>query len=259
MNITVCCCTFRRPALLGYMIRCFERQTHKARRLVILDDSGELQPQERNRWKIVTTAERFPTLAAKRNACAALADPRTEALVVWDDDDLFFTWALNATANALRLAPWSRPSQYCLWNRQKNELTRHLTYARPDRRDKACQCAWGVRRELFDAVGGYPEELSVGEDKQLALRLEAAGAEECDPIERFGYQPWYVWGPWGNQHVSSPRVDYGTFDGGQRQPVGARVEPTHPPGMVLTGPAQFTRRVQPRPWQGDWYTDPERP
>ncbi len=41
MKICVCCCTYKRPVSLGYLIRCFERQTHAERELVILDDAGQ--------------------------------------------------------------------------------------------------------------------------------------------------------------------------------------------------------------------------
>lgn len=223
MRIGVCCSCCR-PDLVPYVIYCFEQQTHKDTFLVILDDNNLLLPTKGSQWEVLHI-EHCETLGDKRNACAEIAASKgAEALVVWDDDDIYYPWGLEATNAALELAEFSRPSLFC-WHTPQG-LKRANTWGRPDKRDKALQCGWGVHTDRFLEAEGYPS-LNVGEDMQLALRLEALKVTECDPIE-LGYYPWYVWGPWKNQHISDPRYDYSTF-----------VKPEDPVAVVSTAPPGF--------------------
>lgn len=255
-HITVCCCTYRRPQLLSYVLWCFERQDYPFRSMIVLDDSGLLEPVECGRWKIVSTDQRYDTLGMKRNACAKLAAPSTDVLVFWDDDDLYLPWGLSATAHAMTWmdAEWSRPSLFCFLTKDEQALWRCRTWGRADRQDKACQCGWGISRQVFWDVGGYPSHLSVGEDKQLAIKLTRAGVVECDP--NVLYPPWYVWGPWGNRHVSEPAVDYHGFDGGVEPGGDGRVRVWTPPVPLERLP--FLPDIGPRGFSGDWYEDVER-
>ena len=91
MKLVVLCPTFRRPKLLGYLIRCFERQTHPDRELVILDDAGTLRPQTGDLWRVLSQPNRFPTLGAKRNALARLAPSDCGGLGFWGDQVYGFT------------------------------------------------------------------------------------------------------------------------------------------------------------------------
>jgi hypothetical protein len=232
--------------------------------MVILDDSGLLEPVERGRWRVISESTRYPTLGAKRNAVARQVDAHTDILVFWDDDDLYLPWALSATVDAMQRArsPWSRPGQFLLLTPDHKALWRCRTWAREDRQDKACQGGWGIDHNLFHSAGGYPDHLSVGEDKQLAIRLsdclDRLGQVDVDPVA-MGWPPWYVWGPWTNRHVSSPIEQYATFDGGVGlSPSGhltVRVKPT-PPEIDLDLP--FLPAIGPRPFAGDWYEDAER-
>lgn len=244
MNITVCCCTYDRPEYLRRMLYCFERQTHEDRALIVLDDSGRLGNHEGDRWRIISEAARFASLGVKRNAVAQLAG-RTDALVVWDDDDLYLPHALEATADALGDAPWSRPSIACL-SRQGGTLQRVRTWNRPDETDKAFQCCWGIHRDVFWEVGGY-SAMSRGEDCDLARRLLAAGVTECDPIE-LGHLPWYIWGPWHNRHLThQPYTEWPEPGFGVQTML-----PEPPPGFDLERPV-FSERINKRPGPEDWF------
>jgi glycosyltransferase involved in cell wall biosynthesis len=126
MKIAAVCCTYLRPKALGRLIHCFLQQDYPKRELIILDDAGQYDNQQGDRWRLISVNSRFPTLGEKRNAAVALVADDVEALAVWDDDDLYLPWALRACAEALRVAPWSRPS-IVLHPHKNGSLTQHKT------------------------------------------------------------------------------------------------------------------------------------
>jgi hypothetical protein len=188
MKIAAVCCTFLRPKQLGHVIRCFERQDypHELRELVILDDAGQYDDRQGDGWRLVSTARRFPSLGEKRNVAAALVANDAEVIAVWDDDDLYLPWALRASAAALAVAPWSRPS-LVLHPRPDGTLTQHTTGG-------LFHGGWAYRRSAFDEVGGYPA-MNNGEDQALAERFRRAGVGQADPCS-LGFRPFYVY-TWG--------------------------------------------------------------
>lgn len=100
----------RRPELIAAAIAMFERQTHDARRLLVLDDLGNVRPQSGDRWEIHTTAARYPSLPAKYTRLLDLAGDDWDALAVWDDDDVYLPWHLAAHAEQLQRFAWSHPA-----------------------------------------------------------------------------------------------------------------------------------------------------
>ncbi len=260
MKIAVCTCTYLRPQLLGYLIHCFEQQTHEDREMVILDDAGQYATQRGDRWRLISVDKRYPTLGAKRNAVARLVPlmlPDVDALCCWDDDDLVMPWALEALNAALERAEWARPS-LALAAAGGGTMRPVKTYFRPDKGDKAFHASWGYRRELFERVGGYPPELSVSEDRHLAYKFRDAGASECDPIE-LGFRPYYLADPgvdpWSQEeHLSYTGDLYEEF--GKRHAEGrAFVTPTAPPVYDVLHP-RIDEQVLDRPWGGDWWLGP---
>ena len=174
------------------MIGCFERQTYVDRELVILDDAGQYESTEGPGWRLVSMADRFPTLGEKRNAAARLIASDVEALAVWDDDDLYMPWALRASAAALRCASWSRPS-LVLHPQPDGSLRQHRTGG-------LFHSGWTYRRDAFDRAGGYPHKNN-GEDQGLAERFRRGGVSEADPLA-LGFLPFLVY-PWaGGMHLS---------------------------------------------------------
>ena len=244
MNITVCVITADRPQRLGHVIRCFEKQTYRDRNLVALDDSGQVSPDRGDRWRIYAVDRPYGTRAAKRNACARLAPAGTEAVVMWDDDQLYLPWGLEATAAALQTAQWSRPGLACLLTETgKFQAIRTHSYGRTD---NAYQCTWGLRAEAFWRVGGYDEHRSRGEDAALAMKLVFADVPEADPT-LLGWPPWCICGPAG-------LLDTGPTPGGvdSQNEFGKHVRVADPPAVNLDRPS-FLPGVAPRPFQHNWY------
>lgn len=229
MKIAAVCITYLRPKQLGQMIRCFESQDYPAenRELVILDDAGQYDNQQGDRWRLVSTNQRFPTLGEKRNAAAALVSEEAEALAVWDDDDFYLPWALRACVAALKTAPWSRPS-LVLHPQKDGSLRQHQTGG-------LFHGGWAYMRKVFRQVGGYPAANN-GEDQALARRLSEAGVKQADPIA-LGLRPFYVyrWGAAGGWHLSGMGPD-GYRRLGRRRATTARLVITDPPGLDLDNP-----------------------
>ena len=200
MKIAAVCCTHLRPKHLGYLIKCFLEQDYprERRELVILDDAGQYDNQQGDRWRLISQSQRYPTLGEKRNAAAGLISPDVEALAVWDDDDVYLPWALSASVAALREAPWSRPS-LVLHCQGDGSLKQHQTGG-------LFHGGWAYTREAFDRVKGYAR-MDNGEDQNLAHRMARAGIRSADPIT-LGCRPFYVYNWAGaGYHLSGMGTD----------------------------------------------------
>ena len=243
MKIAAVTVTYKRPVQLGRMLACYLVQDYENRELVILDDAGQYDNQEGDRWRLVSVRRRYPTLGAKRNAAAAIVSPDAEAIAVWDDDDCYLPWALGASVAALEDACWSRPSQVLHPAPDgSGELTRHRTATDGRGRQKLYHAAWAFRRETFEGIGGYSPAINNGEDQQLMRRLERAGTTEADPCE-LGFAPFLVcsWGqgPWFVPG-EAPKLSWSGKHGYQRMaalPGSKRsLEPTLPTFFNLHSP-----------------------
>ena len=190
MRLAAICCTFHRPHLLGQLIESFLRQDYPPhlRELVILDDAGQYDNQAGEGWRLISVPARFRTLGEKRNACAALASPDAEGLLVADDDDVYLPHWFSTQAEALKKADWSRPSLVLL--EHGDGLQEHETGG-------LYHGGWALRREAFDRVRGYAA-LNNGEDQDLARRLVEAKATIFDPCDLA--RPFYYY-----------RVDSGSY------------------------------------------------
>jgi hypothetical protein len=119
MNILCLCPTYGRPQLLANAVACFLAQDYpeEKRKLLILDDAGQIESQNHGSWQVISTPERFPSLPAKYNAMLAaegiigpIQHDRWDAVAVWDDDDIYLPWHLSAAAKALVAgAPSAKP------------------------------------------------------------------------------------------------------------------------------------------------------
>jgi hypothetical protein len=252
-QIGVCVATYKRPKLLGHVIDCFQHQTYQNCRLLAIDDSGDVscEYEAGERWRVISEPIRFTSLGSKRNRIADDID--CDILCMWDDDDLWLPWALEAIANASRRADWIRPSQI-LSRARTGRLVRSSTHCEMDTTDKAYQGAWGISRGAFDAAGGYPDGLSLGEDLGLAKRLRAARVSEADPLS-MGMQPYHIAAPYDNEHFSWDHKDYDTWPGklGHTQMTDSvNVQP--PPFEI----GVIEETVHPRAWQANWWEDEER-
>ena len=179
MKIACLCLTFNRPAQLAEAVESFLRQTYPAelRELIILDDAGQYDPAACDHLpgvKLVTTRHRFRTLGETRNATAALASPDVDAYAVWDDDDIYLPWHLEAMVRVFEAGiPWSRPSD--VWIDRRTHLQRKTTGG-------LFHASWGFTREAFLSVGGYPAMQS-GQDQALAERFKRAAIRAASPSD----------------------------------------------------------------------------
>jgi hypothetical protein len=93
--------------LLANALACFLAQDypHDSCKLLILDDLGQFENRTYRAWQIMSTSERFPSLPDKYNfmlrAEGILGTPDWDAVVVWDDDDIYLPWHLGAISKAL--------------------------------------------------------------------------------------------------------------------------------------------------------------
>lgn len=208
-KISALCITWNQPRELGELIECFRRQTYEPRELIILDDAGQYQnwpdgfvPMEwiGDGWtvELISIRRRFRSLGSKRNACAALADPDSEYFAVWDTDDIYLPWALEATVEALQRAPWAQARHILEWHRHPTEVVRQTSHPRHQPDHCAYHGAWAYRRESFEQIG-YP--IAGEEDNPLARRMHAAFGPSADST---GDCPWYIYSR-GNAatHISS--------------------------------------------------------
>lgn len=191
MKITAICVTFNRPELLAQMIRCFELQTYENRELIILDDAGQYKNTEGDRWRLTSVDRRFPTLGAKRNAAMSLASPDTTALAVWDDDDTYLPWALAASVAALEKGYWARSSQ--VWEKLAPGEYKHVeSFSRENPDHIAYHGCWSFRRDVFNAMGGYPL-INTGEDIKLTWKIIPRLGSSVDTISKEFPDPFFIY------------------------------------------------------------------
>ena len=235
MLTVVCLCpTYRRPArLVANAIACFERQTYPSgyRRLIVLDDAGELKPQVGPNWQIVSVVNRYATLPAKYNALATLAFGAT-AFAVWEDDDVYLPWHLEGCAAALERAPWSHPSR--VWSLYGGALHQEPAGGR-------FHAALAFRREALEEIGGWPETPHGDFDQQLMAALSRRFGTPGDPCD--AYSPSYVfrWGSTGSYHGQGFMGQGGEGDWYSKMP--ERVSPGPRPTRIVPGFDEETIRT----------------
>jgi len=201
MIICCCCSTYQRPMQVGYIVHMFQKQTHKDKRLLILDDGDSFtvpRIREEN-WQLVTIKARLRSLASKRNKCFHIAMdlfPESEAIVTMDDDDIYFPWHLELHDAALQHCEWSIPSRVLYLN-PDGSFRQHLTGP-----GDFYHAGMAWRREVFEQVKGYPDGWSGPEDRELFARFRKAGIMSDDPLTT----------PSGGV-VRDPSYCYGTNDG----------------------------------------------
>jgi len=97
-----------------------------------------------------------------------------EAYAVWDDDDIYLPWHLEAMVRVFEAGiPWSRPAE--VWIDRRTHLECKKTGG-------LFHGSWGFTREAFVSIGGYPAMQS-GQDQALASRFKRAGIRAGSPGE----------------------------------------------------------------------------
>lgn len=204
MKLVCLCPTYGRPrALLENSIACFLHQNYPAnkRRLIILDDLGNIAEQKGDGWKVYSTQVRFPSLPHKYARLLELCGDDWDAVVVWDDDDIYLPWHLSAHAAALAQHGWSHPSRvFSLCGAHDGIPVMEPAAGR-------FHGAAAVRRQLINDVDGWLGVMPDGEERRADFdqrllaalsRIEPAG----DPLRHFR-TPSYIYG-WGRaRHCSA--------------------------------------------------------
>jgi hypothetical protein len=172
----------------------FELQTHQDRELIVLDDAGQYGEQRGDRWRIVPWPSRFRSLGAKRNCAMSLAGDDADGFAVWDDDDVYLPWALEATANGLEKGPWAAPSvAFDHWERGKVIVTKTGIDTAGPRNAPAYHGCWSYRREAIMETDGYFEH-GVGDlDCEFGLELIKRYGNPVDTICREYPHPYYIY------------------------------------------------------------------
>lgn len=198
IRILCLCPTYGRPRhLIENTIACFESQMHQDRFLLILDDLGNIGEQQGDRWAVVSGNIRYPHLPAKYHAMLEMADcfyHDWNAVVPWDDDDIYLETHLAAHAAILGNMQWSHPS--LVWSTYSGSP---LVESAAGRFYASC----AVRRELLESFGGWQSTLRADFD-QWFLRDCAIRAQSGDPVGVFGF-PTFVfrWMDTGAPHAQS--------------------------------------------------------
>lgn len=178
-KISVCCCTFNRPEWLGEMIHSYMIQTYpaKLRELIILDDGGQYGDVHDEGWQIVSFPRRFASLGEKRNACVSLTHPKSEIIVIADDDEIYLPHWLECHAdNFQRGAEWSFASSV-FWS-ENNRIVDQWHY---HDEEWIMHSAHAYSKKLFWDVGGYPH-LAWKEDRSFFEKLRQGNVEHQDAL-----------------------------------------------------------------------------
>lgn len=259
-QIVVCCSTYKRPELASQLFYAFKMQTYENKKILFLDDSKLCRADAGYDYHIIPAMGRYDSLGAKRNAAVLAAQhqfPNADIIVPWDDDDLVMPWALESIATAAKQADWVRPSKVLVPDGDAGWVQLR-TYSTLERKDFAFHPAWGITLGAFKACGGY-EHVSLGEDLTLARRLCNAKVSEADSTPATK-APYYVFGPYNNEHFSYNHKDYTTWPTSQSMQAVTeeyRIEPKHSEIHSMLAMKYITHRdhILNRPFQNNWYDD----
>ena len=191
MNLCCLMPTYGRPALVQNAISCFLAQDYpaKRRRMLILDDAGQIAPQEGEGWSLLSTPVRMPTLIAKYVVLEAVDAGWADAFVIWDDDDIYLPWHLAEHARVLQYAQWSHPKM--VWSLYGGGPTLKSAPGR-------FWASAAVRRDLHRRLQGFIPSARADFDQAHLSAWRKYGGEPGRPEP-----PSYVYG-WGRaKHVSA--------------------------------------------------------
>lgn len=165
MFVTALCPTYRHPELLANSVALWEMQDYPAekRMLFILDDDPTFDCQLGSSWSLEAHKERFPTISAKYNYMFERVPPKTDAIVVIEDDDIYFPGYISAHVKALQRHAFSKPN-IVMTDYLKGRIIREGAKGR-------FHSTIGARIELIKQVGGWPDTKRADFDQQLMSSL----------------------------------------------------------------------------------------
>lgn len=190
------CPTYKRPDLLQNALACFLEQDYPDSHceLVIWDDAAQFDEQQGKNWKLISSTTRFATLPDKFNALVSQADPRTDLIVLWEDDEIFSPIHLQSLARAWN---WSgrRPKTYFAPTRVWSTCGEPQGGIHIEQAQGRFHSSWAMTLELFRHVGGYPQTDALIFDQQMGQRLR----QSADVVVHYDdpTNPTFVY-RWGN-------------------------------------------------------------
>jgi hypothetical protein len=208
MKLLCLCPTYgRRRELLENSLACFVTQVLPAedRHLVFFDDLGTLEECHCriDNVTILSQSARCPSIASKYNVMLDRLTKRGfdvldfdyDAVVVWDDDDVYLPYHLQAHAAALTMTgvDWSKPSR--IWS----------AYHQPAEQECAAGRFHGslaITKSLLHELGGWIETKRADFDQQMISALAAKSV--VYDTNHFVDSPQYVyrWGSSNSGHCS---------------------------------------------------------
>jgi glycosyltransferase involved in cell wall biosynthesis len=223
VNIACLCPTYNRPpAVLAEAIESFRRQDYPLaqRRLYVLNDCAGQTLGCDVPGVIVHNVSQRLTIGQKYNRMLAAASVWADAVVPWEDDDIYLPWALSYRAARLRDGPTWHTSR--AWYVEETGQLRTCTNLH--------HCNLIARLDVLTAVGGWDERDRPDLDQELFRRLQVAGAD-IPPAEA-----WYIyrWGTTGSYHGSAAPAGASAMSQADR-----------------VAPVPGAREIVPR-WSRDW-------
>jgi len=188
IKLSVCCCTYNRPHLLGELIASFQMQTYPKEHceLIVLDDAGQYGDLRGENWQVVSFPRRFASLGEKRNASVSLTSPDFTHIVISDDDDIYLPWWLECHAkNFERGAKWSFASG-AYWS-ENNQITGKWHYQNDT---FLMHPNHAFDKSLFWEMGGYPR-LAGWEDYNFFQTLLQKSVGHVDSLD--GQPPFLIY------------------------------------------------------------------
>ena len=199
LNLCVLMPTYgRTAALVENAIACFERQTYPEDRRFLLacDDEPWWHEQAGPRWQLEQIHPRAEDHGHKYNLMTRFAEEThvcgwvPDAYVVWDDDDLYLPWHLEAYAEALEHAAWAHPLR--VWS----------TYTGAPQYEAAAGRFHGSLA-LRRGAGQWIETLRGTFDQEMISALQARHGDPGRPDRRLPPSYVFRWADTGSHHCQA--------------------------------------------------------
>ena len=199
LNLCVLMPTYgRTAALVENAIACYQRQTYpqQHRFLLCCDDEPWWNEQAGDRWQVERFQGRAPDLGAKYNLMMRFAEETRvagwvpDAYVVWDDDDLYLPWHLEAYAAALERHAWAHPRT--VWSTYTGSPTAEAASGR-------FHGSLAIRR----GAGQWIETLRGTFDQEMIAQLQSIHGDPGRPDERFPPSYVFRWADTGSHHCQA--------------------------------------------------------
>lgn len=180
MHVTAICPTYRHPKLLAASLAMFQAQTYGDCDLLIVDDGRNFHTQSGltasgNGWMLLGFDERFESLPVKYNYMLKLAlDGGADAVVVWEDDDIYMPEYIERHVDVLRKHELSHPAVVFTDAAELGRLSLEKSGGR-------FHSSLAFRRELAERTGGWDASLRAGFDLEFIAKLHRAAQSVGSP------------------------------------------------------------------------------